>query len=166
MSDHNNPLTKAERTQHRSATGQVNWVAGISRPGISSSVCRASTKFKIIRNVKSTKSCIKFSCLDLKLFTDVSFDNLPHGGSQGGQIIVITDGNNNSCPLYWNSSKIKRAVLSTIAAETQSLVDGCDVAIYINNMLSELLHTKPNITYLLVLLPTPTIKFFMMLYTV
>ena len=117
MSDHTNPLTEAERTQHRSAIGQVNWVAGISRPGISSSVCKASTKFKIIRNVKNTENCIKFSCLDLKLFTDASFNNLPNGGSQGGQIIVITDGNNNSCPLYWNSSKIKRAVLSTIAAE-------------------------------------------------
>ena len=48
------------------------------------------------------------------------------------------------CPLYWNASKIERVVHSTTAAETLSLVDGCDVAIYINNMLTELLHTKPN----------------------
>ena len=159
MSDSNSPLTEAERTQYRSVVGQLNWVAGISRSDISFSVCEASTKFKnvtvadiyvnkIIRNVQSTKNCIKFPRLDLKtlqlkLFTDASFNNL-NGGSQGGQIIFITNGNNNSCPLYWNSSKIKRAVRSTIAAETLSLVDGCDVAIYINNLLSELLHTKPN----------------------
>ena len=47
-------------------------------------------------------------------------------------------------PLYWNSSKIKKVVRSTIAAETLLLVDGCDVAIYINNLLSEPLHTKCN----------------------
>ena len=161
MSDRNSPLTEAERTQYRSVVGQLNWVAGISRSDISFSVCEDSTKFKnvtvadiyyvnkIIRNVKSTKNCIKFPRLDLKtlqlkLFTDASFNNLLKGGSQGGQITFITNGNNNSCPLYWNSSKIKRFVRSTIAAKTLSLVDGCDVAIYINNLLSELLHTKPN----------------------
>ena len=70
MSDCNSPLTEAERTQHRSVIGQLNWVAGISRTDISFSVCEASTKFqnltvanvyyvnKIIRNVKSTKNCI------------------------------------------------------------------------------------------------------------
>ena len=48
--------------------------------------------------------------------------------------------------------------------ETLSLVDGCDVAIYVNNLLSELLHTKPRVV--LVLLPTLTTKVFMILYTV
>ena len=47
------------------------------------------------------------------------------------------------CPLYWNSSKIKRVVGSTIAAETLSLVDRRDAAIYNNNLLSQLLHTEP-----------------------
>ena len=125
MSDSNSPLTEAERTQYRSVVGQLNWVAGISRSDISFSVCEASTKFKnvtvadiyvnkIIRNVKSTKNCIKFPRLDLKtlqlkLFTDASFNNFPNRGSQGGQIIFIIEGNSNSCPLYWNSSKIKKS---------------------------------------------------------
>ena len=104
---------------------------------------------KIIRNVKSTKNCIKLPCLDLKtlqlkLFTDASFHNFLNGGSQGGQIIFITNGKSNSCPLHWNSSKIERVVLSIKAAETLSLADGCHVAIYINNLLSELLRTEPN----------------------
>ena len=38
--------------------------------------------------------------------------------------------------LYWNSSKIKRVVRSTIAAEMLALSDGCDVAIYINRLVS------------------------------
>ena len=37
MSDHNSPLTEAERTQYRSAVGQLNWVAEISRPEFLSS---------------------------------------------------------------------------------------------------------------------------------
>ena len=59
--------------------------------------------------MKSNKNCIKFPHLDLKtlqikLFTDAGFNNLPNGGSQGGQIIFVTDGNS-LCPLHWNSSK-------------------------------------------------------------
>ena len=87
MSHVNSPLTNAERTQYRSALGQLLWVPNISRQDISFHVCEASTKLKnatvadiyyvnkIIRNVKSTKNCIKFPHLDLKtlqlkLFTD------------------------------------------------------------------------------------------------
>ena len=92
MSNCNSPLTEAERTQYRSVVGHTT-VADI---------CYVN---KIIRNVKSTKNCIKFPHLDLKalqlkLFTDASFNNLLHGGSQGAQIIFLNDGNNNLCPLY------------------------------------------------------------------
>ena len=155
MKDRKSPLTASENTLYRSAVGQLNWIAGISRPDISFSVCESSTKFanptiadihhvnKIIRNVKNSKSIIKFPKLDLKttkiqLFTDASFNNLPNGGSQAGQIIFLTDSYNNCCPIYWNSSKIKRVVRSTIAAETLSLSDGCDVAIYANKLISEI----------------------------
>ena len=44
--------------------------------------------------------------------------------------------------MYWNSSKIKRVVRSTVAAETLSLSDGCngcDIAICINRLVSEIL---------------------------
>ena len=40
--------------------------------------------------------------------------------------------------MYWTHQK-QRAVHSTIAAETLSLRDGCDVAIYINRLVSEIL---------------------------
>ena len=44
--------------------------------------------------------------------------------------IFVTDDKSNTCPLCWNSFKIKRVIRSTIAAETLSLSDGCDVAMY------------------------------------
>ena len=37
-------VTDHERAKLRSALGQVNWIAGISRPEISFDVCEASTK--------------------------------------------------------------------------------------------------------------------------
>ena len=46
---------------------------------------------------------------------------------------------NHTCPPYWNSSKIKRVACLTIAAETLSLNGGCDVPIYINRLVSEIL---------------------------
>ena len=103
-------------------------------------MCEASTKLKnaaikdvlyvnmIIKNAESTNYGITFPQLSmedlkLQLLTDASSNNLPNGGSQVGQILFLTDGKSNTCPLYWNSSKIKRVVRSTIAAETLYLAD-------------------------------------------
>ena len=99
---------------------------------------------KIIRKVKSSRCFFQFPKLDsnnvkLQLFTDARFNNLPNGGSQARQITSLTDSKNRTRPLYWNSSKIKRVVRSTIAVETLSLSDGCDVAIYISRLGSEIL---------------------------
>ena len=44
MSDHKSQLTEVERTQYRGVVGHLNWVAGISRPDISFSVCGASSR--------------------------------------------------------------------------------------------------------------------------
>ena len=105
-----------KKTFYRSAVGQLNWVTGISRPYITFPICQASTKFKqatladviyvikIIKNVKNSTNEIKISQLnlnniELQLFTDASFNNLPNGGSQAGQIIFLTDDKNNTCPL-------------------------------------------------------------------
>ena len=60
-----------------------------------------------------TNSMIIFK---LQLFTDASFNNLSNRGSQAGHIIFSTDDKSNTCPLYWNSSKIKRIARSTIVS--------------------------------------------------
>ena len=141
---------------YRNAVGQLNWVAGILRLDISFPMCEASTKFKnaamkdvlyvnmIIKNAESTNYGITFPQLSmedlkLQLLTDASSNNLPNGGSQAGQVLFLTDDKSNTCPLYWDSSKIKRVVRSTIAAETLYLTDECDVSIYINRSLELLL---------------------------
>ena len=89
------------KMSYRSAVGQLNWVAVISRPDIKFSACEASTKFKqaivadvihvnkIMKNAKNCKNEIKFPQLNLnniklQLFTDASFNNLPNRGSQAG----------------------------------------------------------------------------------
>ena len=81
------------------------------------------------------KNFSQFSVDDLKLylFTDGSFNSLPYGGSQAGQILFLDNGESYRCPLNWNSSTIRRVVRSTIALELLSLSDECDVSIYINN---------------------------------
>ena len=48
------------------------------------------------------------------------------------------------CDFYIRTLQRLKVVRSTIAAQALSLLDGCHVAIYVNNMLSEPLHTKPN----------------------
>ena len=122
-------------------------------------MCEASTKLKnaaikdvlyvnmIIKNAESTNYGITFPQLSmedlkLQLLTDASSNNLPNGGSQVGQILFLTDGKSNTCPLYWNSSKIKRVVRSTIAAETLYLADRWDVSIYINRSLESIVEHR------------------------
>ena len=124
---------------------------------ISFSVCEASTKFKqatvadalyvnkVIKNAKNSKNAINFrqlnlSNIKLQLFTYASFNNLRNGGSQAGQITFLTDDKSSTCPLYWNSFKIRRVVKSTVTVETVSLSEGCDVTMYIRKLVSGLFH--------------------------
>ena len=123
-------LSDQERSQFRQLIGQLNWVTNMTRPEFCFEVCYASTVVnsatisdiiklnKVVKQMKSEKSHIKFPSLEtqslnIKTYTDASFNNLPNGGSQGGQIVFIGDDKNNICPIAWNSSKIKRVVRST-----------------------------------------------------
>ena len=68
--------------------------------------------------------------LRLVMHTDAAFQNAQGGASQAGYIIAVTDDRLASgemapwCPLIWRSHKIRRIVCSTLAAETQSLLNG------------------------------------------
>ena len=44
--EQNSPLKEEEKTLYHSATGQLDWVAGITTPDICFAVCEASTKLK------------------------------------------------------------------------------------------------------------------------
>ena len=135
-------------------------MSGISRPDIIFNVSEAASSQKqatvesifkinkVIKYVKNDDSNIlvpKFSNVkDLKLcvYTDASYNNLPYGGSQGGHIIFLSDSYNNSCPIAWRSTKIKRVVKSTLAAETLAFVDGAEQAILMSHLISEIIYNK------------------------
>ena len=78
--------------------------------------------------------------LNLKIYSDASWGNLPDGTSSAqGHVIFLCGEDDKCCPLSWTSNKIKRKVSSTLAAETLALHDACDEAVYLNAILSETL---------------------------
>ena len=154
-------LTPEEKSEFRSIIGQLNWVATQTRPDIAFDVCELSgcvgksTVADIVKLNKIvarlTTDCVKITvprmddisnCF-LECFSDSSYANLPSGGSQGGFIVFLKDGSGNSCPIYWQSRKIRRVVKSTLAAETLALLDGAEAAHFIASIISHLLIIPP-----------------------
>ena len=52
--------------------------------------------------------------------------------------VFLCDKNNNCSPLAWVSTKIKRVVRSTLAAETIALNDACDNTVYLAKLITDL----------------------------
>ena len=149
------PLTDSEITKYRSLIGQLNWLANISHPEIDFEVCQASTRIKspiivdiinlnkVVYKVKKERSFLTFPQLDwssihLKTYQDASYNNLPDGGSQGEFIVFLCDKYDRCAPISWGSTRIKRIVRSTLAAETLILNDGCDEALYTADLLESI----------------------------
>ena len=104
---------------------------------------------KVIRKLKSEALQVKFprlgelTNLKLLLFNDASFANLPDGtSSTGGRVVFLSGEGDKCCPISWSSTKIKRVVRSTLAAETLSLADGCEGVFVIGCLLTELIYGK------------------------
>ena len=154
-------LTKDEEKQLRAVIGQLNWIATQSRPDLSFQVLELSTvnKFakvehliqanKLIKKLKSEPCKIFFprlgnlKNLEILLYNDASYANLPDGtSSTGGRIVWLRGENGNCCPISWSSTKIKRVVRSTLAAEALSLAEGCESAFLVGSLLTELIHGK------------------------
>ena len=110
-------LDEKKRKDFQKAVGQRNWVSGMIRLDTSFHTCDTSTRFKnstvadarrmnkIIKYLKNADSFIRILQFDknflrLQLSTDASFNNLPNGSSQAGQIIFLSDSRNNCCPFY------------------------------------------------------------------
>ena len=79
-----------------------------------------------------------FSKCSLECYTDAAHKNLPNGKSQGGLIIFLKDEFGNKCPIYWRSKKLERVVKSSLAAETQALVEGAEYTVCIASILKML----------------------------
>ena len=70
---------------------------------------------------------------------NASFANINNGcGSIGGQLIFLSDKKGKVALINWHSGKVKRVVRSTLAAETLSLVEGLEDAIFHRMIVSEL----------------------------
>ena len=154
-------MTSEEEKLLRTAIGQLNWVATQTRPDLSYDVLELSMitnratvdhllqANKVIRKLKSEALQIKFprlgelSNLKLMLFNDASFANLPDGtSSTGGRVVFLSGEGDKCCPISWSSTKIKRVVRSTLAAETLSLADGSEGVFVIGCLLTELIYGK------------------------
>ena len=136
---------------------QLNWVAGISQPSLSFDLCCLATRAnsatvavalalnKVVQAAQQEPTYITFPSLDLnsihlKVYTDGSFNSLPYGGSQGGQVIFLCDKDNQCSLLSWSSTKLRRVVCSALAAETLSMCDGLDLALFLPQLTGNIFH--------------------------
>ena len=154
------PITEEEKSSLRSVIGQLNWLSMQTRPDLAYDVCELSTSLKdgtvsllkqankVIKKAKFFDVCLFFPKMDLTdlsitAFADASHGNLTDGGSQGGMFIEVRSGGY-TCPVEWQSKRIRRAAKSTLAAETIALVEAIDNAIYVKHMIQEILHVTSN----------------------
>ena len=158
-------LTEDEVKLLRSALGQLNWLANMTRPDISFMVSMISSHIKqatisdikdinkLIKHAKDTPSSVTFPSLDTDsieviAYTDASFNNLDDGGSQGGQIIFLKDQFNRSCPISWRSTRVRRVARSTLAAEALAFADGMDTAQFVHQLAEEFQLIKNNSAFI------------------
>ena len=85
---------------------------------------------------------MKLETLQDVCFTDASFGNVKNGGCRGGYIICVANNSGVCASLSWSSKRIRRLVKSTLAAETLAPIDGLDTAIFIRQILTELLYQR------------------------
>ena len=153
-------LNKHEAGQLRGLAGQLNWIAGQTRPNIAYNACEVRVSIKdvtindliqankYISKVKSESSSIKIINLEnlehcsLVCFSDASFANLKGNSSQGGFIIFLYRSENLFSPIAWKSFKIKRVVKSTLAAETLALEQALEMRFMMKSFLCELLNKE------------------------
>ena len=148
-------INSVEEKQLRSLIGQLNWLAGISRPEISFDVSVMTSRIriatvedlvycnKVLKQVQSNPTYITFpglimESLSLVVHCDSSWNNLPNGGSQGAYVVLLKDNNNFISPVAWSSTKIRRVARSTVTAETLAMLDSCDAAFFLSKIVLEI----------------------------
>ena len=57
----------------------------------------------------------------------------------GANVCFLVGRNDRACPLSWSAGKIKRVVRSTLSAEMLSLQEGIDNALYLREMIREMI---------------------------
>ena len=148
-------IVDPERSQLRTACGQLLWAATQTRPDVSYTACIAGNAFakgtvadlklvnKTIKYMKTNSLTLRFSKVQLTtsnivVFCDASFGNLKDGSSQGGHIVFIVSRDGSSCPLTWQSRKIRRVCKSTLGAESWAMVEAIESAELLITQLKEM----------------------------
>ena len=141
----------------RHGTGKLNWAAHGTRPELCYKVAELSTHFKggnvnhlklinkCIKTIQDEKVVIKYPKLKGKIgiigFCDAALNNMDDGvSSGGGYIIFLVDEDLRAAPIIWTSTKIKRVVRSSLAAEALIAVDCADAMIYIKSLVEEIMN--------------------------
>jgi len=146
-------LTATELKEVQSVNGALLWLCNSTRPDLATA-CSEIAGTRTVRAIKLVNKAVAKAKVDrqlglcykrldgkleLRAWTDASWANMPGLRSQQGQVLAIcgptttrktrtaSEGN----LLLWRSSRIKRVVRSTFAAETLAAVDTVDNAVYV-----------------------------------
>ena len=163
----NAPLTPEEITSFRGLIGQLGWVARQTRPDVMVNVSMAaqsmgSPKIRDVVNLNKTVKMLKETSEatwrfvahpKLKLndalvcvFADSSFANTEGLKSQCGYVVTIAlpeireGGPTPLFVLETYSGSIKRVCRSTLAAESNGFLTGCEAGEYVRALLMEFQH--------------------------
>ena len=157
----NLPLTEKEKTDLRSAIGQLNWLATQTRPDLSYSVSSLGSSLKeaCVRHILKANKLINYckmhqaslffpklniSNIKVKCYADASYGKLPDGGSQGGIFVELLS-EEKTCPISWQSKRIKRVVDNVMAAEALAMKEALDEGFLVKSLLEELLNQNQRI---------------------
>ena len=160
--DVDSDLTEEEKAKYQSMLGKLLWLSGRTRPDLRYDTMELSTFTKspkikdllflnkIVKKVKDRPSRLIFKPLNLKtdelkivFYSDAGFGNLPNANSSRGYVSFLVNQDNTANVLSWSSNKIKRVVHSAFAAETLGCNDAMSDAIYLRQILCEILYDDP-----------------------
>ena len=149
-------LTKEERSQLKSLSGQMLWVTNQTRPDMAFETCVMSNTGKdptvrkivdankAVRKIQNSNDVkVKFpplgkpSDISIVAYGDGTHASLSDGSSQGAFIIFL-HGNGKIAPMMWQSKKLKRVTKSPLASEALSLGETADAGLLIANMVKEI----------------------------
>ena len=161
----NRVLTETELKDFRSMVGSINWCVIGTRPDLSFELNTLSVKLrnatvgdflnaqKSIRKLQNNQ--VHITIPDLKMFdpgleivvfTDAAFRNQDKKIKSTMAYIIYCKRNDLYCPIDWKTNKIKRVVLSTLAAEGLALARGIQNAIFYKKYIENLVGNKIKIT--------------------
>ena len=159
--DSNQSLTVSETTEFKSVVGSLQWVSGRTRPDLCAStsllqhagltIVDLKQAYTILDYARETKDTgIMITKVDLTkaavvAYGDASWGNAEENRTQIGFLVCIVDGrridrDSVANVVDWKSSKSKRVVRSTLAAETQAVDDATDHGVFASAFLDEIVH--------------------------